>query len=178
MEITTCAKISTSGFKTFQQPCVREFLSKQFQVIMQLSGTQLKHYQLSKASKFCYRCSILIHCYDWESAGSPLGVRWKSARSPLGVRWESAGSPLGVRWESAGSTLGVLWESAGSPLGVRRESTRSPPGVHRESAGIPMGVRWDFARSPPGVHRYLNFDGCLLGVLFPHGILSPSKAVF
>ena len=62
MEITTSAKISTPGFKTFQQPCVGEFLSKQFQVIMQLSGTQLKHYQLSKASKFCYQCSIFIHC--------------------------------------------------------------------------------------------------------------------
>ena len=119
MEITTSAKISTPGFKTFQQPCVGEFLSKQFQVIMQLSGTQLKHYQLSKASKFCYQCSIF-------KTGSPLGVRWESSGSLLWVLWESSGSPLGVHWEYAGSPLGVRWEYA-----------RSPPGVHRESAGSP-----------------------------------------
>ena len=148
MEITTSAKISTPGFKTFQQPCVGEFLSKQFQVIMQLSGTQLKHYQLSKASKFCYQCSIF-------KTGSPLGVRLESSGSPLGVRWEYARSPPGVHRESAGSPplFEFWWLSVGSLISPRNTITFQSSFLNRFSKlALKIGSQKEFAWSPMGVH--------------------------
>ena len=90
MEIVTSANLSPLGFKTFQQPCVGESCPGNFKtVIMQLSGTQLRHYQLSKASKSCY------HFYTPLSTSRIVaqGVRWESTD----FSWNTIRSPLGVR---------------------------------------------------------------------------------
>ena len=71
-------------------------------VIMQLPGTQLKHYQLSK---FCYQKSIFIH--RWESAGSQNGLSKKALQmsSPNYNLVESVGGLLGLCWVSVGSLI-------------------------------------------------------------------------
>ena len=56
----------------------------------------------------------------WVSCGSPMGVQL-SLDGVVVVQWESAGSPLGVRWESTWSLLGVRLRSAG----VHWESARN-----------------------------------------------------
>ena len=103
MEITTSANLSPPGFKTFQQPCVGEFLFRQFQDCHHATtGHPIKTLSIVKGFQILLECVCVCFCLFL-----PLGVRWESAGSPLGVRWESAGSPLGPRWESAGSPVKV-----------------------------------------------------------------------
>ena len=117
MEITTSANLSPPGFKTFWQPCVGEFLFRQFQDSHHATtGHPIKTLSFVKGFQILLP---MIHFYtllstkqDNNSARSLLGVRWESAWSALGVGWESAGSPLVVLLESDGSSLNGLSKRA------------------------------------------------------------------